>query len=545
MTSVVVFTSASSSVAMLARAARRLKARVPWASAAAALGASASCALADGGDDDDDDVLEVVNWSATHSARPTAVYTPESVADVEALVAAHAARKARLRPCGSALSPNGLALSDGGAMVNLGLLDDVVAVDAEARTVTVRCGAKVDQVLDALAPHGLTLENLASIASQQIGGFVGVGAHGTGASLPPVDEHVLELTVVTPGGGTVTLARGDGLLESFLVGLGALGVAVEAKLRCVPKHLLRERVQVMTRNEVAAKHADLLRDNRHVRFMWIPFEDAVVVVSNNPTFDGVLGEGQGGPSPYTDDQKLAPLRALLEATRPGVPGAASMHFAELRDALLAIAPLDVGHVRAVNKAEAEFWRRSQGTDVADSSRKLNFECGGQQWVNECCFPAGSLSQPSGADVRYMLDLLDLIEREEIPAPAPIEQRWTSGSRSLLSPASSKAPLPDDAIFSWVGVIMYLPTDEPTQRAAITAAFDGYKKHCERSLWPAYGAVEHWAKIEEPADADAAATAVARLAAKFDTAKFAALRDVYDPDNILSTPLLDAVLPRGG
>ena len=112
-TSVVVFTSASSSVAMLARAARRLtEARVPWASAAAALGASASCALADGGDDDDDDdVLEVVNWSATHSARPTAVYTPESVADVEALVAAHAARKARLRPCGSALSPNGLALS--------------------------------------------------------------------------------------------------------------------------------------------------------------------------------------------------------------------------------------------------------------------------------------------------------------------------------------------------------------------------------------------------------------------------------------------------
>ncbi|KAH8045796.1 D-arabinono-1,4-lactone oxidase [Aureococcus anophagefferens] len=483
---------------MLARAARRLKARVPWASAAAALGASASCALADGGDDDDDDVLEVVNWSATHSARPTAVYTPESVADVEALVAAHAARKARLRPCGSALSPNGLALSavlsDGGAMVNLGLLDDVVAVDAEARTVTVRCGAKVDQVLDALAPHGLTLENLASIASQQIGGFVGVGAHGTGASLPPVDEHVLELTVVTPGGGTVAPRAGSSSPSSS----ASLGVAVEAKLRCVPKHLLRERVQVMTRNEVAAKHADLLRDNRHVRFM---------------------RRGRAFPArrPCTSGLGRAP----------------------------AIAPLDVGHVRAVNKAEAEFWRRSQGTDVADSSRKLNFECGGQQWVNECCFPAGSLSQPSGADVRYMLDLLDLIEREEIPAPAPIEQRWTSGSRSLLSPASSKAPLPDDAIFSWVGVIMYLPTDEPTQRAAITAAFDGYKKHCERSLWPAYGAVEHWAKIEEPADGDAAATAVARLAAKFDTAKFAALRDVYDPDNILSTPLLDAVLPRGG
>ena len=52
------------------------------------------------------------------------------------------------------------------------------------------------------------------------------------------------------------------LLVAVPLLLGALGVAVEAKLRCVPKHLLRERVEVMTRNEVAAKHADLLRDSK-------------------------------------------------------------------------------------------------------------------------------------------------------------------------------------------------------------------------------------------------------------------------------------------
>ena len=45
-----------------------------------------------------------------------------------------------------------------------------------------------------------------------------------------------------------------------------------------------------------------------MRFMWIPFEDAVVVVTNNPTFDGVLGEGQGGPSPYSDDEKVSDVR---------------------------------------------------------------------------------------------------------------------------------------------------------------------------------------------------------------------------------------------
>ena len=61
---------------------------------------------------------------------------------------------------------------------------------------------------------------------------------------------------------------------------------------------------------------------------------------------------------------------------------------------------------------------------------------GQQWVNECCFPAGTRAAPDGSDMRYMLRLLDIIEREGIPAPAPIEQRWTAGSSSLLSPARS-------------------------------------------------------------------------------------------------------------
>lgn len=47
--------------------------------------------------------------------------------------------------------------------------------------------------------HGLTLPNLASIAGeQQVGGFVSAGAHGTCASIPPVDEFFTSLTLVTP-----------------------------------------------------------------------------------------------------------------------------------------------------------------------------------------------------------------------------------------------------------------------------------------------------------------------------------------------------------
>ena len=51
-----------------------------------------------------------------------------------------------------------------GALVNLALMDQVVSVDKERRQVVVQAGARVSQVTDALRPHGLVLQNFASIA---------------------------------------------------------------------------------------------------------------------------------------------------------------------------------------------------------------------------------------------------------------------------------------------------------------------------------------------------------------------------------------------
>ena len=42
------------------------------------------------------------------------------------------------------------------------------------------------------------------------------------------------------------------------------------------------------------------------------------------------------------------------------------------------------------------------------------ECGGQQWVSEVVFPCGTRSKPDGADLRYMTELLELIENTDLP-----------------------------------------------------------------------------------------------------------------------------------
>ena len=67
-------------------------------------------------------------------------------------------------------------------------------------------------------------------------------------------------------------------------------------------------------------------------------------------------------------------------------------FGELRDLLLRIDPLNVDHVKKVNAAEAEFWKRSHGTRVDWSDQILGFDCGGQQHVLEVAFPCGTLEE---------------------------------------------------------------------------------------------------------------------------------------------------------
>ena len=58
----------------------------------------------------------------------------------------------------------------------------------------------------------------------------------------------------------------------------------------------------------------------------------------------------------------------------------SNSFAELRDALLDIAPLNTSHISQINIAEAKYWAQAAGERIGDSTEILGFDCGGQQMV---------------------------------------------------------------------------------------------------------------------------------------------------------------------
>lgn len=141
-------------------------------------------------DEGDKGPTTLLNWSGTHAVQVQTLYEPESIAEVEDIIRHCYRHGLAIRPAGSNLSPNALSFHEH-AMLSMANLDEIVSVDTEQQTVTVQAGARVQQVVEALRPYGLTLPNLASIAEQQMGGFVAVGAHGTGATIAPVDHYVL------------------------------------------------------------------------------------------------------------------------------------------------------------------------------------------------------------------------------------------------------------------------------------------------------------------------------------------------------------------
>ena len=75
-----------------------------------------------------------------------------------------------------------------------------------------------------------------------------VSAHGTGASIPPVDEMVVSMKLITPAGETLEISQREDpeLFEMARVGLGALGVVSEVTLQLVPAHQLLEHTYIMS-----------------------------------------------------------------------------------------------------------------------------------------------------------------------------------------------------------------------------------------------------------------------------------------------------------
>ena len=226
----------------------------------------------------------VVNWDRTQSWTPEVLHEPSSESEVAELVRRAVDERKRLKPIGAALSWSD-AIDMPGRGLRLSRMARVLEVDSPARLARVQAGARLHDVNEALAEHGLALDNFGSIVTQTAGGYIGTGSHGTGSKTRILSSHVSALRLVDGTGELHELdaAHDPELFSAARVNLGCLGVVTELTVRCVEASWLEERLELIDFDRVLANLDAIVDGNDFCKLWWLPYTREIQVYTFNRT----------------------------------------------------------------------------------------------------------------------------------------------------------------------------------------------------------------------------------------------------------------------
>ena len=116
------------------------------------------------------------------------------------------------------------------------------------------------------------------------------------------------------------------------------------------------------------------------------------------------------------------------------------------------------------------------------------------------------------------------------------------SPASAAPGPSVGPPADQTLYSWVGIIMYLSTENSEVRMAIAEKF---KEYCAltRKMGASKGIemmATHWAKLEVPIDETEVTQLQAQLRSRFPVDRFNEARLELDPNKIMSNGMIDTM-----
>jgi len=127
-------------------------------------------------------------------------------------------------------------------LLSLRQIDQVVAIDAQAKTVTVESGISYGKLAPYLDSKGFALHNLASLPHISIAGACSTATHGSGEKNGNLSSAVAALEFINAAGDVVKLSRdkdGD-TFHGAVVGLGAFGVITKVTLDIQPTYTMKQ-----------------------------------------------------------------------------------------------------------------------------------------------------------------------------------------------------------------------------------------------------------------------------------------------------------------
>ena len=424
------------------------------------------------------------NWGRNQQCAPAAVEEPTS--GLEVIEAVERAKRAgqTVKVVGAGHSFTGIACTDG-RMLRLGALNRVLAIDRDARTVTVEGGIPLWQLNEELETRDLALPNLGDIDRQSISGAIATATHGGGKPFGGLATFVAGLELVTGEGELLRCSR-DEEPEVFAcarVGLGALGVVTKVTLQCRPAFRLHSIEKPRPLDALVDDLDDIIDQNEHIDCYWFPHTDVATVKVANRTEEPIRAKSSW--KAWRDDILLANFAF----------GAAANLGRRRPDMIPRLMNLVAGGIGK--------------TEVVDVSHRVLCSRRLVRFVEmEYAIPRAELG-------KTLLRVRDLIEREGLVVNFPIELRVAAADDIPLSTAEGRET-------GYLAV--HLSSGMP---------FDGYFRGVE-GIMDDVGGRPHWGKMHY----QTANTLAPRYP---EWARFQAVRARLDPDGRFANPYLDRVL----
>ncbi len=211
------------------------------------------------------------NWVGNQSFVPQNIASPETEAASINLIRSAATAGTGIRAVGAGLSCTPI-VETSGTLLNLDALRGIISINAERQEVTAWAQTRIAAFGDALWNHGLALANQGDIDTQAIAGAIATGTHGSGKALGSFSSTLRAARVVDGHGEVHDLSAeaNPDIFPAFQVAIGLLGVMTQVTIKVVPAYHLHEQIRIIHIDEVLERWDDLVANNRHFSFFWMP-----------------------------------------------------------------------------------------------------------------------------------------------------------------------------------------------------------------------------------------------------------------------------------
>ena len=346
--------------------------------------------------------LEWTNWAGDQTCNPATIIRPVTLEEVtEALMQARE-QDLTVRVAGAGHSFSDTVLTDG-MLLSLERMNRVLEIDRDSGLARVEAGISLRSLSERLDKEGLALPNLGDIDVQSLAGATATATHGTGIRLQNLSAGIVSIELALADGSVIEVNEQDALTwRAARVSIGALGVITAMTLRTVPAFNLHAVDGSRPLIEVLENLDELTETNDHFEFYNFPYSDLALTRANNRV--------DGPPRPrsrakaWTDDVLVVNyLLALVCRIGRRLPWAIP-HLNRL-------APRLAGTSERVDRSYRIFCSRR---DVR--------------------FTEMEYALPRARAANAVHAVREIVKRDELAVPFPLEVRFVGADDAWLSPA---------------------------------------------------------------------------------------------------------------